>query len=90
MHATQGDWATKWGVLDPHILFLPGSWTQLTAATGNWDGIRSDLSEAGVSVFGTYQSESAGNPVGGQSQQFRYTHNIAMGVAMDLHRLTRP
>ena len=24
-------------------IFLPGSWTQLTAATGNWDGIRSDL-----------------------------------------------
>jgi porin len=87
MHATQGDWATNWGILDPHILFLPGSWTQLTAATGNWDGIRSELAEAGVSAFGTYQSESAGNPVGGESQQFRYTHNIAMGVAMDLQRL---
>ncbi len=87
MHATQGEWATQWGVLDPHILFLPSSWTQLTAATGNWHGVRSDLSEAGVSVFGTYQSESAGNPVGGQSEQFRYTHNIALGVAMDLHRL---
>jgi porin len=87
MHATQGDWATKWGVLDPHILLLPGSWTQLTAATGNWDGIRSDLAEAGVSAFGSYQSESAGNPVGGESQQFRYTHNIALGVAMDLQKL---
>lgn len=87
MHATQGEWATSWGILDPHILFLPGSWTQLTAATGNWDGIRSDLSEEGVSVFGTYQSESAGNPVGGNSQQFRYTHNLALGVAMDLGRL---
>ncbi len=87
MHATQGDWATRWGVLDPHILFLPSSWTQLTAATGNWDGMRGDLSEAGVSVFGTYQSESAANPVGGQSQQFRYTHNIALGVAMDLQKL---
>jgi len=87
MHATQGDWATKWGILDPHILFLPGAWSQLTAATGDWDGVRSDLSEAGVSVFGTYESESAGNPVGGKSQEFRYTHNIALGVAMDLQRL---
>jgi len=87
MHATQGDWATKWGIIDPHILFLPGSWTQLTAATGNWDGVRSDLADAGVSVFGSYQSESAGNPVGGESQQFRYTHNLALGVAMDLQRL---
>jgi porin len=87
MHATQGEWATNWGVLDPHVLFLPGSWTQLTAATGNWDGVRSDLAEAGVSVFGTYQSESAGNPVGGESQQVRYTHNIAMGVATDLQKL---
>ena len=87
MHATQGDWATEWGILDPQILFLPGSWSQLTAATGGWDGARSKLSDAGVSVFGTYQSESAGNPVGGEVHKFRYTHNIALGVALDLHKL---
>jgi porin len=87
MHATQGDWASKWGILDPKVLFLPGSWAQLTAATGNWDGMRTQLSDAGVSVFGSYQSESAGNPVGGESQQFRYTHNIALGVAADLNQM---
>ena len=87
MHATQGDWATEWGILDPQILFLPGSWAELTAATGNWDGIRTDLSDAGISAFGSYQSESAGNPVGGEVHKLRYTHNIALGIAMDLHRL---
>ncbi|MGD0117575.1 MAG: carbohydrate porin [Candidatus Binatus sp.] len=87
MHATQGDWATEWGILDPQLLFLPGSWAQLTAATGNWDGIRTDLSDAGISAFGSYQSESAGNPVGGEVHKFRYTHNIALGIALDLHKL---
>jgi porin len=87
MHATQGPWATRWGVLDPHLLFLPGSWTQLNAATGNWNGVRSDLANAGVSVFGSYESESAGNPLGGQLHKLRYTHNIAMGAAMDLQQL---
>jgi porin len=87
MHTNQGDWATEWGILDPQILFLPGSWTQLTAATGNWDGIRTELSDAGISAFGTYQSESAGNPVCGEVHKFRYTHNIALGIAMDLHKL---
>jgi len=87
MHVTQGDWATEWGIIDPRILFLPGSWAQLTAATGNWDGMRSELSNAGVSVFGTYQSESAGNPVGGQSHHVQYTQNIAFGSALDLRRL---
>lgn len=87
MHVTQGDWATEWGILDPMILFLPGSWAQLTTATGGWDGMRSDLSDAGVSVFGSYQSESAGNPVGGETHKFRYTHNIALGIALDLHKL---
>jgi porin len=87
MHATQGDWATQWGVLDPRVFFLPGSWAQLTAATGNWDGMRTDLSNVGVSVFGTYQSESAGNPAGGEVHKFRYTHNIAVGIAMDLQLL---
>jgi hypothetical protein len=51
MHATQGDWATEWGVLDPRVLFLPGSWAQLTAATGNWDGVRTDLSDVGGISF---------------------------------------
>src|ERR1700691_3380792 len=87
MHATQGDGATEWGILDPQLLFLPGSWAQLTAATGNWDGIRTDLSDAGISAFGSYQSESAGNPVGGEVHKFRYTHNIALGIALDLHKL---
>jgi len=87
MHATQGGWATDWGILDPQILFLPGSWAQLTAATGNWGGLRSRLSDTGISVFGAYESETAGNPVGGESQQIRYTHNIAAGVIFDLHAL---
>jgi len=87
MHATQGDWATEWGILDPQILFLPGSWAQLTAATGNWDGFRTDLSDAGISAFGSYQMETAGNPVGGEVHKLRYTHNIALGIALDLHKL---
>ena len=55
MHATNQDWASEWGVLDPMILFAPGSWAQLKGATGNWDGVRSDLANAGVSVFGSYE-----------------------------------
>src|ERR1700685_2561395 len=87
MHATNQDWASEWGVLDPMILFSPESWSQLQGATGNWDGMRGDLSNAGISVFGSYESESAGNPVGGEVHKFRYTHNIALGIALDLHRL---
>jgi porin len=87
MHSAQGDWATPWGVLDPRILFYPPSWGQLTGATGDWDGWRSQFSEAGVSFFGSYESESAGNPVGGQDHKFRYTHNIALGITLDLGRL---
>src|SRR5208283_4480590 len=87
MHATQGDWATEWGVLDPKILFQPESWTQLNGATGNWNGMRGDLSKAGISVHGSYESESAGNPIGGDVHKFRYTHNIALGIAADLDRL---
>ena len=87
MHSAQGDWATPWGVIDPRILFYPPSWGQLTGATGNWGGLRSQLSEAGLSFFGSYESESAGNPVGGEDHKFRYTHNIGAGIAVDLGRL---
>ena len=87
MHATQGDWATEWGILDPQYFVPTRIVGQLTAATGNWEGLRSQLSDAGVSVFGAYNSESAGNPVGGEVAEFRYTHNFALGVTLDLHRL---
>src|SRR5580704_13952030 len=87
MHSAQGDWATPWGVIDPRILFFPPSWGQLTGATGNWGGLRSQLSETGISFFGSYESESAGNPVGGEVHKLRYTHNIALGIALDLHQL---
>ena len=87
MHATNEDWASDWGVLDPQILFSPGSWVELKGATGNWDGVRTDLAHAGISVFGSYESESAGNPVGGELRKLRYTHNIALGLAVDLQKL---
>lgn len=87
MHSAQGDWATPWGVIDPMVLFYPPSWGQLTGATGNWDGYRSRLSEAGISFFGSYEGESAGNPVGGEVHKFRYTHNIGLGVSLDLGTL---
>jgi porin len=87
MHSAQGGWATEWGVIDPRILFFPPSWGQLTAATGNWDGLREQLSNRGASFFGSYESESAGNPVGGELHKFLYTHNLALGIDLDLGRL---
>jgi hypothetical protein len=85
MHSTQGEWATPWGVLDPRILFFPPSWGQLTGATGNWYGLREQLTHMGASFFGSYESESAGNPVGGEVHKLLYTHNLALGIALDLN-----
>ena len=45
------------------------------------------MSDQGISVFGSYESESAGNPVGGEDHKFRYTHNLALGIALDLGSL---
>jgi porin len=87
MHTSGGPWPTSSGVLDPRILFFPPSWGQLTAATGNWYGIRSDLSDRGVAFIGSYQSQSAGNPVGGDTQEVQYTQNIGFGLSFDLQEL---
>src|SRR5208282_5180562 len=35
----------------------------------------------------SYESESAGNPVGGEDHKFRYTHNIGAGWSLDLGKL---
>ncbi len=90
MQVTQGKWATERG-FSIHVSFiLSGSWVQSIAATGDWEGVRNHLSDANVFVVNTYTSESANNPVGGNSQELRYTHKIALGVTLDPHTLLGP
>ena len=78
---------TTWGILDPHSVFDWNAMREESTLTGGWGGWRRRLSDAGIGVAGAYVTEAAGNPVGGTTQTARYTHNISLGVFLDLGRL---
>ena len=78
---------TTWGILDPHRLFDWNEMREEASLTGGWGGERRRLREAGIGFAGSYVSETAGNPVGGTTHKLRYTHNIGLGVFLDLGRL---
>ena len=40
--------------------------------TGDWGGVRNELERAGVTLTATYTTDLLGNPVGGNTQGFRY------------------
>jgi len=48
--------------------------------TGHWGGLRDELESAGVALTATYTTDLLGNPVGGHTQGFRYTGNMAVDL----------
>jgi porin len=55
--------------------------------TGNWGGLRSELESTGVALTATYTTDLLGNPVGGNTQGFRYTGDTAVDIQVDLEKL---
>ncbi|WP_099181984.1 carbohydrate porin [Gluconobacter frateurii] len=71
--------------------FLPASlhdWMKQSTMTGNWGGWRPWLTDKGVNITGHYFQDSAGNPMGGKSQNVRYAHEIGLNFDFDLKKLT--
>ncbi|MBV8359742.1 MAG: carbohydrate porin [Deltaproteobacteria bacterium] len=87
MRGANQQWFTNWGMFDPENWLDQEKWDELEGATGGWDGQRKKLSAAGISLFGSYESETAGNPVGGLVHEVAYTHNIGLAVSLDLQKL---
>jgi porin len=65
----------------------PRDWPKQETMTGNWDGNRTRLEQAGISVRGGYTTESAYNPIGGQFSAARYMQQFDLGADFDLDRL---
>jgi porin len=64
-----------------------GDWLDGPYATGDWDGERARLADAGVVPFLYYTSIFSGNPVGGRSQGATYVDDFYFGLNLDLNRL---
>ncbi len=64
-----------------------GRWADQPTMTGDWGGLRTRWSEAGVSIFATYGVNLAGNPVGGLEQEVTYVDDQSWGADFDLGKL---
>jgi hypothetical protein len=85
MHAPEFDGG--WGLLDPSTWSDPNEWERQTALTGGWGGLRQTLRNDGIDFTGLYMMESAGNPIGGNLHKLRYTHDLGLGIYLDLDKL---
>lgn len=65
----------------------PKSWLDQTTLTGDWGGERTKLRNTGILLRAHFLTESAANPVGGETQAARYTQQIDFGADIDLGRL---
>lgn len=55
--------------------------------TGDWNGLRTKLSNKGVLPTLTYVADIQGNPVGGARQGFKYFHNIGLDLIIHTEKL---
>jgi porin len=64
-------------------------WADWPTMTGDWGGLRTRWSEAGVSIFATYGVNLAGNPAGGLEHDVTYVDDQSWGADFDLGKLFR-
>lgn len=57
--------------------------------TKDWAGLRTDLSNLGITPTLSYAAQFMGNPSGGQSQGFAYAGQLNGSINWDLHKLLR-
>ncbi len=87
MHPPEQRFDDGWGILSLEGLYDSASLEGQESLTGSWGGLRERLYRAGIAILGSYESEVAGNPLGGDVHKVRYTQNVGVGVFVDLEQL---
>jgi len=75
----------------PETPIFPASftdWLKQGTMTGDWGGLRTRLQNEGIALQGHYLEDSSGNPVGGQSKNVRYAHEVGLGADINFAKLT--
>jgi len=67
---------------------LFNSWFGQQAATGDWDGMRDQLVDRGVTISSNFTTDIGGNPVGGLKQTAAYSGFLDLAVALDFEKTT--
>jgi porin len=57
--------------------------------TGNWNGARAKLNEAGVEITGSYVNEALGNPIGGKHRGFAYADSWGVNLFLDWEKIAK-
>jgi len=87
MHVADEYSGENWGIFDLENLWDSGAWQDRHSFTGNWGTLRPELARAGIAVLGSYDTETDGNPVGGDLRKVRLCDTLGIAGFMDLERL---
>jgi len=66
---------------------LFGPWLGQKTATGDWNGMRNQLVDQGVTVSSNYTTDIGGNPVGGLKKRTVYSGFLDVAVALDFEKI---
>lgn len=87
MHPPEQQFDDGWGILSLEGLYGSASLEGQESSIGSWGGLRDRLYRAGIAILGSYESEVAGNPLGGDVHKVRYVESVGVGVFLDLEQL---
>jgi porin len=62
-------------------------WLNQSTMTGNWGGVRTNLEQEGINIFGSFGQQFGDDVIGGKQQGFDYDQQIVLGVDFDLQKL---
>ena len=62
-------------------------WLKQDTATGNWDGVRTDAQNLGITPALNYTTDLLGNPVGGLKQSKAYAAGLTGSITFDMEKL---
>ncbi|WP_269525036.1 carbohydrate porin [Coraliomargarita parva] len=64
-----------------------GPFSRETHLTGDWGGLRNDLYNNGIEIYGSYTTEPAANVSGGLEEGATYLHNFYLELDFDFEKL---
>jgi len=63
------------------------SWLGQKTATGDWQGLRSQLEDDGITISSSFTTDIGGNPVGGLKKRMIYSGFLDVGLAFDFEKI---
>jgi len=71
------------------VVLADDSPPERTTMTGDWNGARKKMSDAGVDISASYANDVLGNPLGGQRRGFANAGSLGLNLNFDWEKIAR-